>query len=99
MTRIPVIIERVDKLWPDWVGARVSNRTIYVRKGIILTPESLAHELRHIIQRHELGWRFLFAYITGYILSGFDYEDNWMEKEAREAEHDPEYLALARDLL
>lgn len=99
MRRVPVTIEYVDKLWPDWVGARVSNRTIYVRKGITLTPKFLAHELRHIVQRNELGWRFLFAYLAHYALAGFNYAGSRMEQEARAAESDPAYLAWAHELL
>ena len=99
MTRVPVTIEWVNKLWPGWVASRVSNRTIYVCKGVRLTEAFLAHELRHVVQRDELGWRFLFAYLAGHVLGGFSHAGNWMENEARAAERDPAYLTWARELL
>lgn len=99
MTRVPVTIERVQKLWPPWVAARVSNRTIYVREDVHLTKRLLAHELRHIVQRDELGWAFLFAYLIAHARAGFSYQNNSMEIQARKAETDPVYLSWAEDLL
>ena len=99
MTRVPVTIERVQKLWPPWVAARVSNRTIYVREDVHLTNRLLAHELRHIVQRDELGWGFLFAYVIAHVRAGFSYRRNSMEVQARAAEVDPVYLSWAEDVL
>ena len=97
--RIPVTIERVKRLWPPWVGARVFRRTIFVREGVPLTRKFLAHELCHVLQRERLGWRFLGAYLLGWAGAGFSYEMNPLEVEAREAERDPWFLAWADGLL
>lgn len=99
MTRVPVTLKWVDKLWPIWVGARVSNRTIYVAMGTYLTPALLAHELMHVLQRDRLGPWFLCAYLLGWMRAGFRYHLNPMEVEARKAERDPDMLSWAEDLL
>lgn len=99
MKRIPVEIVRVKKLFPNWVGARVSNRTIYVIEGLRLTEPYLAHELRHVQQRDRLGFWFLGAYLLGWVRVGFRYKHIPLEREARAAEKDPVMLAWAYDLL
>ena len=96
---MPVVIEWVDRLWPDWVGARVSNRTIYLVRGVRVTESFIAHELHHVLQRDRLQWRFLAAYLAGWARAGFRYAGNWMEIEANEAQRDPEMLAWARDVM
>lgn len=98
-SRIPVTIEWVDKLWPNWVGARVSNRTIYVVRGTRLTAPFLAHELMHILQRERLGPWFLGAYLLGWVRVGFRYHYIPLEVEARKAMRDPVMLSWAEDLL
>ena len=97
--RVPVTIEWVDKLWPNWVGSRVSNRAIYVVRGTNLAPAFLAHELMHVLQRERLGGWFLGAYLVGWVRAGFRYRLNPMEVEARKAMRDPVMLSWAEDLL
>jgi hypothetical protein len=100
VTRVPnVRIEFVDKLWPDWVAARVSNRTIYIVRGERVTRTFIAHELCHVMQRHRLSWRFLGAYLLGWARAGFKYRDNYLEVEARLAEWNPFYLKWADDII
>lgn len=96
---IPVQIIKVPRLWPPWVSARVSNRTIYVTERTRLTTKLLAHELCHVIQRERLGAGFLFVYLLGWIEAGFVYKDNPLELEARDAEQDPFYLSWAERIL
>lgn len=99
MKRVPITIEFVDELWPDWVGARVQGRTIYWKKSIPLNEYNLAHELCHVTQRELFGWRFLFVYLIGFVRGGFTYKNNPLEVEAREASSDPFYLRWARDVI
>jgi len=99
VTRVPVVVERVARLWPSWVMARVSGRTIYWVERYPVTVRGLAHELAHVLQRERLGWRFLGAYLLGWARVGFRYHLNPLEVEAHAAERDPVMLTWAADVI
>lgn len=94
---VDVKLVKVPKL--AYAAARVSNRTIYWLESYPVDRATVAHELRHIFDRHRLGWRFLGAYLLGWVLAGFNYHRNRFERWAREAETDPHYLAWADDVI
>ncbi len=100
MTRPPVRIEVVPHLWPRNTVERVSLRLIrWSSLYLPITVRDLAHALRHVIHREELGWRYLPVYVWFWLLAGGRHSRHRMENEARAAETDPWYLAWAVDLI
>jgi hypothetical protein len=98
MTRVPATIKRVRFLIPFWAASQVpAKRTIWVKRGIALTPTLLAHELAHVQQAERHLWPL--AYFMQWATSGFRYFNMPFEVEARRAEVDPWYRAWARDIL
>lgn len=59
----------------------------------------IAHELQHVIQHNVYGWMFYVHYVWGWVTAGFSYRRNWMERDARLAETDPEMLEWADQLI
>lgn len=59
----------------------------------------IAHELQHIVQHNVYGWSFYPMYLWGWVRAGFSYRRNWMERDARLAESDPEMLEWADRLI
>lgn len=98
MTRVDgvelVLVKRL-----AFAGARIHNRKIYWREDIPLSVSGVAHELRHVWDRHRLGWRFLGWYLLGWLCAGLSYRGNRFEELAREAEDDPFFLAWAIDVI
>jgi hypothetical protein len=77
-----------------WVPRK---RTIVVAPRTVLSERLLAHELAHVRQAERTVWPL--AYVVQWAVSGFSYPTMPFEREAREAERDPFFLAWARDLL
>lgn len=96
---VTAVVVRVERLFPPWVGATISNNIIYVRRDVTLSVHLLAHELCHLHQRQRLGWRFLFVYLWQWANVGFRYYWIPLEVAARAAESDPYYLGWAREVL
>lgn len=98
MVRCPVLIKRKSFLIPFWAAAQVpAKRTIWVKRGVTLTPTLLAHELAHVIQAEQYPWPL--AYFMQWASSGFKYHSMPFEVEARRAEKDPWYRSWASDII
>lgn len=86
-------------LVPRWAAAQTWGPVILVERGQLSTP-LLAHELRHYVQAR---WCFFvfwpFAYLTAWALAGFNYRDNFFERDARAHATNPNYLAWAQRLI
>lgn len=93
------MIVRVPFLIPTGARAQVLlPGVIFLRRNVPPTVELIAHELVHVDQLARLGLvRYWFTYL--WLLARHGYWDNELEREARRAETDPEYLVRARDLL
>lgn len=93
------VVVRVERLFPPWVGATISNNIIYVRRDVTLSVHLLAHELCHLHQRQRLGWRFLFVYLWQWAMAGFSYRGIRLEQEAEAASSEPYYRDWARRVI
>lgn len=48
--------------------ATTFGRTVFVRRGVTMSPRLRRHEYEHVLQFHELGRiRFLVRYVGGYL--------------------------------
>lgn len=86
-------------LIPTWAHAQVLwSNTILVRKGIVITPQLIAHELAHVDQANRMGlWRYWYTYAT--LLKQYGYHKHPMELEAHKYERDPAQLIRARKVM
>jgi len=91
MTRIV----RVPFLIPTWAAAQVLlPNTILVKRGVLVTPRLIAHELKHVDQLRELGLvRYWWAYLR--LLRRYGYEAHPMEVAARAVEREASWQSRA----
>lgn len=94
-------ILKVPFLIPTWAAAQTWGPLILWKKEYALSAYQpmLAHELRHYVQSSWflfIGWPI--AYLIAWALAGFNYENNWFEKDARAHQTNPNYLAWASKL-
>ena len=87
-------------VWPPysaWVPKR--DLIIIAQERFGRNERLIAHELQHVKQHRKYGPFFYPIYALGFIRAGFSYYDNWMERQARGAESDPQMLAWAREVI
>ena len=91
---------KVGFVWPGYAAWVPNKNTIIIAKPEYATNERLiTHELAHVKQHRQYGIWFYPAYILGFIRAGFNYKNNWMEKEARKAENNPQMRRWARKVI
>lgn len=94
MTTANVSVLRWGWIIPRGYGGLTLGRFIFVRPGVTITRDFLAHELMHVLQWHRLGfWGFVWNYGWTFIRDGFRYRNIDLEEEARNPT--PEALAWA----
>ena len=74
---------------PKSIRATVIGRTIYIKKGYLVSQISLPHELIHIEQWHRLG-SIKFSIMYLYYQIRYGYDKNPLEQEARKLSGEPE---------
>lgn len=76
--------------WPNAIAMTIGNTVLY--HGSKTDHSTMVHELVHVRQWHQYRCLFPFVYLWASIVSlvrhGNMYWNNWMEEEARRAEHD-----------
>jgi hypothetical protein len=84
--------------WIPWIGGVLTGArrpaaavtvgdTIIVHPAAVLSPALVRHELEHVRQWRQDGWRFPIRYAVQYVRHG--YRANPYEVAAREAEQEP----------
>lgn len=69
--------------WLPIGGLVLSRRRIRFKRSRQEIPLYLVgHEMVHIAQAHRMGWRYLPAYLWGWIAAGFRHDHHRMEREA-----------------
>lgn len=96
--RVPVVI-RVGWVPPGSAAWVPRKRLIVIRDPVYLYTALVAHELRHVLQRERLGWKFLWTYIWQWARDGFDYHDIDMEERAVDDADHPGLVAWAEELI
>ena len=83
--RYPNGLTLVERTWfvPPWATAWTLGHTIFSRR--VLSARLLRHELAHVVQFEEHGWRFPFLYLWE-SLRTLSYRRNKYEVEARAVE-------------
>jgi hypothetical protein len=95
--RVKVNVTFTRRVWPKWVAAQVLwPRSVRVRSGVPLHNRLLAHELVHVIQWEQFGWRFPFMYLWE-LRNG--YARNKFEIEAYTLENKLEFVQWASEIL
>jgi len=91
---------KVGFVWPGAIAWVPNKRTILVRSPELATNIRLiAHELRHITDAKRLGWRWIPTYIWLWAKYDFNYHAHPMERAARLAEQDPNYIEWAKQVI
>lgn len=95
---IQVRIKRAGWIIPRDYDGLTLGRTIFIRPGVVVGRDFLAHELMHVLQWERLGfWGFVWNYGWTFVRDGFRYRNIDLEEEARNPT--PEVQAWADRLL
>lgn len=96
---MPLIL-KVPILLPPWAIAQTWGPLILWKRSRPITPDVLAHELRHVDQAKRLLWiGWPFAYLLAWIRAGFRYSRISYELDAQAAATRPYYLEWAHQLI
>lgn len=93
MSNVKIKVGFVTPGYAAWVPK--SNLIVVADEKHATNRRLIAHELQHVKQHRKYGLFFYLAYAIGWAKAGFSYWDNWMEREAREAEQEPRMLMWA----
>lgn len=100
MSKVPVRVVKKGLVPPPaaaWVP--LPRLIVFAAPKFTQNVELMAHELMHVLQAEEYGWRWPLVYVAQWVRSGFSYTNMPFEVEARDAQKNFDMLEWAREVI